>query len=385
MRVWIVLCLASCHLFGKYIDPLVMRDLVERYNDTDSDAMLVMQDGTPILQLGKIDVPFETMSITKSMVGLAIGILIDQGKIPSINTPVSFFFPEWNAPLKCDVTIKHLLSHTAGIESYRTLEEAYLIPDHLQSALDSNIIDPPGTRFAYSQKGVNLLSGIVEKITGEPLDVFVEKMIFDPLGIGKDYYWNRDFAGHTIGMYGLEMSAEHLAKIGQLMLNEGMWNGERIISAEWVQLSMIPSQSHHVSCGLLWWLDREHKVSWPQELIREYRLHGMDEGIVSRLEQVGPEGMILNDHNLLRLLGSREFYERFMDQIEENNLKRFDLKLGEVRGARAEGYLGQYILIIPKHKIVAVRLIKFGKVAEGVCDYFKDFIDLVHKLVNESQ
>ena len=108
----------------------------------------------------------------------------------------------------------------------------------------------------------------------------------------------------------------------------------------------------------------------------------MDEGIVVKFEKLGPQGMILNDYNLIKLFGSRELYEYFMDQIEEKNLKRFDLHLGEVRGARAEGNLGQYILVIPKHQIVAVRLIKFGKVAEGVCDYFKDFIDLVHKLVS---
>ena len=384
MKKWIVSCLASCTVFAGYVNPAVMQDLVGRYIETDSDAMIILQNGEPLLRLGSINDRVEAMSITKSMVSLAVGILIDQGKIPSIDTPVSFFFPEWKAPMKCDVTIRHLLNHTAGIESYRTLEEAYLIPDHLKSALNSNIIDVPGTRFAYSQKGVNLLAGIVELVAGEPLDLFVERMIFNPLGIGTDYYWNRDFAGHTIGMYGMEISAEHLAKIGQLMLNEGMWNGERLVSAEWVRLSMSPSQSLNPSCGLLWWLDREHRITWPSELLAEYRLHGVDEGIVSILETVGPEGLTLNDYNLIKLFGSRERYEQFMDQIEENNLKRFNLQVGEVRGARAEGYLGQYILIIPSEQLVAVRLIKFGKVAEGVCDYFKDFVDLVHKLTLEA-
>jgi CubicO group peptidase (beta-lactamase class C family) len=384
MRKWLLLCFVSCNVFGKYIDPRIVQDLVDRYIETDSDAMLIIQDGEPLLRLGKTHEFFETMSITKSIVSLATGILIDQGKIPSIDTPVSYFFPEWNVPLKCEVTIKHLLSHTAGIESYRTLEEAYLIPDHLKSALESNIIDPPGSKFAYSQKGVNLLAGILEMVAGESLDLFVEKIIFNPLGIGKDYYWNHDFAGHTIGMYGLETSAENLAKIGQLVLNEGMWDGKQIIPAEWIRQIMTPSQSLNPSCGLLWWLDREHRITWPADLLKEYRKHGLDEGIVAKFEKVGPQGMILNDHNFIRLLGSRELYEYFMDQIEENNLKRFDLHLGEVRGCRAEGYLGQYVLIIPKHRIVAVRLLKFGKVAEGVCDYFKDFIDLVHKLTIEN-
>ena len=85
------------------------------------------------------------------------------------------------------------------------------------------------------------------------MDRFIGKEIFQPLGI-TDFCWTLDQAGNPHGMSGLEIRAIDLAKIGQMMLDEGSWNGKPIVSKDWVRQSVEPGQSFNPTCGLLWWL-----------------------------------------------------------------------------------------------------------------------------------
>jgi CubicO group peptidase (beta-lactamase class C family) len=133
-----------------------------------SDGFVVTEIGQLLTRSSSSDreEAIETMSMTKSFVSLAIGFLVDDDFISSIDQPVYIFFPEWNQGLKSQVTIRHLLEHTSGLAANPTTQDIYSQPDFIRYALDSEIITPPGKVFFYNNKAVNLLVGIVEKASG---------------------------------------------------------------------------------------------------------------------------------------------------------------------------------------------------------------------------
>jgi CubicO group peptidase (beta-lactamase class C family) len=310
-----------CHLRAKaprpaQVDWARLDSLVAAARRTNSDALVVLQDGKLVGEwyFGKERGPIQTMSVTKSIVSMAIGRLIDTGAIRSIDQPVSDFYPEWRQGRKKQITIRHLLNHTSGLQNVPNAgEEIYPAPDAIQLALAAELSTDPGTASSYNNKAVNLLGGIVERASGKPLDVYVRDAFLDPLGVGPTS-WYRDQAGVPHAMAGLEINALDLARLGQLMLDRGVWKGKRLLSEEWIDLSTRPSQEFVPNAGLLWWL------------------HG-------------------DPH-------------------------------GPVRAYSANGYRGQYIVVIPEARIVVVRQkrsnddhtpeMSFGGFAEFVLSLFGD-------------
>ena len=114
--------------------------LVARASETHTDAMIIVQNGTTIGEwnFDKEKRPIETMSMTKSIVSLAIGRLLTENKINSIDYPVWFFFPEWKQGSKEKITIRSILNHTSGLQDNPTTEVIYRSPDFLKLALAAN-------------------------------------------------------------------------------------------------------------------------------------------------------------------------------------------------------------------------------------------------------
>jgi CubicO group peptidase (beta-lactamase class C family) len=195
-------------------------------------ALLVVHKGRTIVDLGESDgeqlrPPY---SITKMFVGMAIGQLVGDGRL-ALSTPVSHSFPEWAAGLKGSVTVEHLMRHTSGIaEDYEELATA---PNLLEYVRALPVRWPPGTRFNYSNAAVQLLSGVIEQTTGQSLESFVRARTLEPLSI-RDSRWYTDVVGHTCGYGGLMLSAHDLARVGQMLLQDGVWAGARVLPAGWV-------------------------------------------------------------------------------------------------------------------------------------------------------
>ena len=207
--------------------------------------MVIIKDGKLVADwdFGQKRQPIEAMSATKSIVSLAIGRLIDAGKIKSVDQPVCDFYPEWKQGRKRSITIRHLLSQTSGLQNLpTTMPEIYPSPDFVQLALAAELSDDPGSKFSYNNKATNLLAGVVKRASGMRMDQYLGKEIFEPLGI-TDVSWDLDQAGNPHGMAGLDIRAIDLAKIGQMMLDEGSWNGKQILSKEWVRKSIAPAKS----------------------------------------------------------------------------------------------------------------------------------------------
>ena len=232
-----------------------LRQLLQRGKQTHSDAVLVLQDGREIGHYyahGKTPGPIELMSVTKSVVALGIGQLLDTGKLKSLDQPIADFYPEWRQGRKKDITIRMLLNHTSGLQSLpSTGPEVYPAPDAIQLALAAELDSKPGTDAVYNNKAVNLLAGIIEKASGKPMDVFSRDGLFRTMDIHPGQ-WGKDKAGHPYAMSDLQLTAADLAKLGQLVLDRGQWHGQQLLTTSYVD-TMLAASSMESQCGLLWW------------------------------------------------------------------------------------------------------------------------------------
>jgi CubicO group peptidase (beta-lactamase class C family) len=373
------------------VDVAALMRLKEKAEAEGSDAVVVVKDGKLIADwdFGKERGPIHAMSATKSVVSLAIGRLIDEGKI-TLDQPVSDFFPEWKQGRKQLITVRHLLNHTSGLEDKATSGEIYNSPDFVQFALAADLVSDPGSKFFYSNKATNLLAGVVRRGSGQPLDEYVKREIFEPLGI-KDFMWSKDPAGNPHGLAGLHIRAIDFARIGQLMLDEGVWRGRRIVSKEWVAQSISPGQPHNPKCGLLWWLTPEStNLTLDDDFIRDLKTRlGLSEATVKKLEALKGKPIKPQDlwPGLFQVFGADENLRGKLNEVNEkikaNPPAAKEISEGAPIAFSAVGYLGQYVVVIPRHRIVAVRQ-RRAQGKQDPKDYrneFGDFEVMVRALV----
>jgi CubicO group peptidase (beta-lactamase class C family) len=123
--------------------------------------------------------------------------------------------------------------------------------------LEQAVIEPPGAQFNYSGGATQLLAGILQKAAGKPLDEFAREALFAPLGIA-DTTWVKMPNGDASAASGLRLTSRDLAKLGQLMLKRGEWNGRQVVSADWVAQSITPQIEaiDFLLYGHQWWLGR---------------------------------------------------------------------------------------------------------------------------------
>ncbi len=365
------------------IDPRALAALLERAAATHSGALVLLRDGKLVGEwyFGRRSRRFEAMSASKSIVGLAIGLLIDGGELRSIDQPVREFFPEWSQGKKRGITIRQLLSHTSGLQTEATTEgEIGPSPDLVRLALAAELDDPPGTRFTYNNKAVNLLPAIVEVVSGQRMDRFLAARLFGPLGI-TEVDWKLDDAGHPFGMSGLQIHPLDLAKIGQLMLERGLWRGRSVLSADWIARSIEPSQSFLPTCGLLWWRKPQREVMvFTREVFDRLAAGGLARPALEKLADL--EGRELSKDALIREVTKRLGEDGFIDFLERNNRSNTGLRrdVPPYDGFAAEGDLGQYLLVMPSRRLVAVRMTDAYDMPSDEL-YFSDFVTLVRALV----
>jgi CubicO group peptidase (beta-lactamase class C family) len=220
------------------------------------------------------DTPHVQSSATKSFTSALLGIAIDLGLIQGLDQQVSEFFPEfpWLAEgAKGNITLRHLITMSAGLRwDQRTLPILHPQNDIAVFQRASNpwelyfsrsLIALPGTVFDYSEACTNVVGEVIKRASGQRLDHFAEDYLFDPLGI-EDYGWPLVW-GHEDWIWAsgdLRVRPRDMAKLGQLFLDSGIWTGEEVVSAEWVDLSGQPF--HHwepdtrgrAGYGLGWWV-----------------------------------------------------------------------------------------------------------------------------------
>jgi CubicO group peptidase (beta-lactamase class C family) len=204
----------------------------------------------------------DLQSVTKSVTAILVGIAFDHGLLKSLDVPALLFFPQYadlRTPEKNRITLSDLLSMTSGLFWPRGNGSLPGAPDPYRFVLGQPLVATPGKVWNYNTGGVAVLGAILKKVSGQPIDQFAEKALFTPLGI-TDWQWGRLAAGQPAASWGLRLRPRDLAKIGQLVLNHGVWRGRRIVSAGWIRQMTAPHSSlpNWISgadaYGYLWWL-----------------------------------------------------------------------------------------------------------------------------------
>jgi CubicO group peptidase (beta-lactamase class C family) len=221
----------------------------------------------------------EMKSATKSVNSILVGIAIDQHLIRGVDEKISSFFPEYSDIFtnkqKDAIRLKDLLSMTAGL-SWDEWTYPYTDPrndaammaskaDFFRYVLERPVATTPGKKFVYNS-GISLMLGeIIYKASGLRADKFAEHYLFSALGI-TNYYWQKAPNGVVNTLGGLWLQSRDMAKIGQLFLNGGRWNGKQIVSEKWVKEStkqqvgagQLPSWFLADGYGYQWWLGSFH-------------------------------------------------------------------------------------------------------------------------------
>ncbi|MEV6772547.1 serine hydrolase domain-containing protein [Nocardia sp. NPDC051030] len=213
-------------------------------------------EGPSNAETGRI--AWNVWSVTKSIVSLLAGIAWDQGKL-DIDAPIDRYLPPGlGDPQHRAITVENLLTETSGLKIGLVTEGITgVVPVDPFSAVQALAVpfdDPPGTKFTYSQRNVDLLSYVLELAVGEPLQEFAQRELFGPIGIGRgDYYWARDRTGHTYGYAHLFIPPLDLARLGMLTSNDGAWNGQQLVSHAYLSRATSPSATYNCY-GYLFWL-----------------------------------------------------------------------------------------------------------------------------------
>jgi CubicO group peptidase (beta-lactamase class C family) len=212
-------------------------------------------------------------SVTKSFISALIGIAIHQGFIDGVNESVLNFFPEYTIAnpdsRKDSITIQDLLTMTSGFDwdewstpyeygSGNNLMEMMASSDAVQYVLDRPMSDTPGDHWVYNGGASVLLGAIVQQVSNQSTLSFALDYLFDPLGFGSSF-WYTTSGGWINAHGGLSLTTRDLAKLGFLYLNNGIWNGTRILSPNFVLNTTTPIDlpnplGSNFGFGWHWWM-----------------------------------------------------------------------------------------------------------------------------------
>lgn len=240
----------------------LLREL-DASKDTEMHHFMALRHGKVICECNFAPYPkgmwHITHSMCKSITGMAIGMLIEEGKLKLDENIYDIFSDQINALSKIFrpvITVENLLTMTSGV----TFNESGIVSgnDWLGSFLNASVNGKPGTEFQYNSLNTYVLSAIVTKRTGETLTEYLTPRLFGPLGITK-YYWETCPKGITKGGWGLFLCAEDMAKLGQLYLQKGKWNGQQLVSEYWIEISTarhLKTQNGTYGYGYQLWMEQ---------------------------------------------------------------------------------------------------------------------------------
>jgi CubicO group peptidase (beta-lactamase class C family) len=208
------------------------------------------------------DMLHKQYSCTKSVVSALVGIAIDQGYIAGVDEPILNLLPDYQITniddRKAAITLQNTLTMSTGIdwkEHDPGFEGLFLSPNWVQHMLEKPMAAQPGTYFLYCSGCSHLLTGSLAEATSQDMMAYAEKKLFKPLGI-TNYTWDTDPQGIPSGGWGLQMTPRDMAKFGFLYLQRGVWEGQQVIPAAWVDQSTSTQieTGGNLGYGYQWWI-----------------------------------------------------------------------------------------------------------------------------------
>ena len=241
-------------------------------------AFLIIKDGKIIFEKYWEEYGPESLSnsfsMAKSIVGLLIGAAIDDGYITSVDQAVSDFIPEFKNDKNRDLTIKDVLTMSSGLnwdESYASLfsttTNAYYGDNIKELIYGLEVVEEPGKKFKYLSGNTQLLAMVLESATGLKISDYASRKFWKPMGAVNDAVWSLDDKNGMEKAYCcFNSNARDFARWGQLILNNGIWNYDTLISPEYVQTSIHPANLTDETgekinyYGYQWWI--HHANGW---------------------------------------------------------------------------------------------------------------------------
>jgi CubicO group peptidase (beta-lactamase class C family) len=353
------------HSLASHASPLTsaqraaLDTLVQHATESRSSALVIVRDGNIELELdreGYDGGPLAAMSVSKVFVSLAVGLAVAEGKL-SLDTTVASLFPEWrDQGAKSAITVRHLLTHTSGLNPSRANWKTETIREHARNA---KLVFPPGTRFQYNNGAVDLLGALVEQACGVPLDEYLETRVFRKLDI-VGAQWMKDSKGTARGAGELFIRPIDLAKIGQMMLDEGRWQMTQIVPAKWILQSTAPGQPFNAEAGFLWWREGKFAFSLTDAVLAGWRDAGVDAASLRTARAiVGQRYLSVSAYaGALRTTVGASGSAQIAHAVQGPHHAAFHetIEVEPPGGFSARGWLGQFLVVLPKQHLVAVRM-----------------------------
>ena len=280
-------------------------------NDSmDIHSVMIVRDGNVVYSRwqseGVDTVPHVLHSVSKTFTATAVGLAIADGKMALTDKVIDYFPDKLPAEVSENLkamTVRDLLTMSCGHDEEPSARNADTEQDWVTTFLAQPVVHEPGTFYLYNSLGTYLLSAIVQRVTGEKVVDYLTPRLFEPLHIDKPR-WEESPQGINCGGWGLYLKTEDLAKMGQLLLQKGEWNGQQLIPAEWVA-EMSKKQVESINPG-------------------------------TRIEQVAERGMT----------------KETSDWMQGYGYQMWRCRPGCFR---ADGARGQYIIVVPdKNAVIAI-------------------------------
>ncbi len=254
--------------------PYTPEQFMER---TYTNALLVMKDGRIVSETYRNGTDahsrFIAWSMTKSVTSILVGCALAEGKINSLDTPISTYIPELKGSGYEGVSIRHVMQMRSGVdyeERYDFANPGRAASNHISSLVKNQTrfadvarvlprLHPPGTVFQYKTIDTAVLGWLIERITGGSVAAYTAKCLWEPLGAEADSFYIMDGApgtGREFSGAGLNATLRDFARVGQMVLDGGVANGKRIVSADWIRQSTQPfgpEDARRGGYGLQWW------------------------------------------------------------------------------------------------------------------------------------
>ena len=271
----------------------------------DIHSVMIVKNGNVIYSRwqskGAEEVPHVLHSVSKTFTATAVGLAIADGKMALTDKVIDYFPDKLPAEVSDNLkkmTVRDLLTMSCGHDEEPAIRTQYA--DWAKIFLAHPVVHDPGTFYLYNSMGTYMLSAIVQKVTGEKVVDYLDTRLFQPLHINKPR-WEESPQGINCGGWGLFLKTEDLAKMGQLLLQKGKWNGKQIIPAKWVA-EMSKKQVESINPG-------------------------------TRIEQAAERGMTKETSDWMQGYG-------------------YQMWLCRPGCFRADGARGQYIIVVPKKNAV---------------------------------
>jgi len=205
-------------------------------------------------------------SVTKSITSLIFGIVKSEGYIDSLDETLYSIIPDKfpSDVTKQSITLRHLLTMTSGLSFDNNVFSVEIYADKpsdpIKYILKKPLYANPGEQFYYRDCDPQLISYAIQRLTGKTEQQWAKERLFESLEI-RDYYWDSDHKGTTMGAHGLHLKPRDMAKIGQLVLDHGRWNGSQIVDSTWIAVAtqkqietLFQTKPYVYDYGFYWWI-----------------------------------------------------------------------------------------------------------------------------------